>query len=177
MAAAGAGPVRPVRSAKHGREYRGEVELPLMPSAYDAGEDLLGVGAVPGAIVAADLAGDDRGAFGVFGAPSDRVDRQGSPEEGEHGSEFGVEMDGETLGVFERRRVDDATNAGEQSVANRRETVVAQAPVVAAVPQRPAWRTAFHVTWRLRGWSSRRCSQPRSSRAPQHWSNAWSKRR
>ena len=110
--------------------------MPLVGRSYDAGEDLLGIGAVASAIAAADLAGNDRGADGVFGAPVGRVDRR-DPEEGEHGGEFGVEMRGETLRVVERRRrVDETTEAGEQSAADRRQTVVAQAAVVAAVAQR-----------------------------------------
>ena len=112
--------------------------MPLVRSSYDAGEDVLGVGAVARAIAAADRAGDDGGADGVFGTPVGRVDRR-VPEEGEHGGECGVEMRGETLGVVERRgRVDEATEAGEQSAADRRQTVVGQAAVVAAVAQRAA---------------------------------------
>ncbi len=55
-----------------------------MRSSYDAGEHLLGVGAVTSAIAAADLAGDDGGADGVFRAPVGGVDRR-VPEEGEYG--------------------------------------------------------------------------------------------
>ena len=73
--------------------------------------------------------------------------------------------------VFERRCVDDATDAGEQSLANRCQTLVAQAAVVAAVPQRPPGREDgllpdFYLTQRLRGRSSRRCSQPPDCRTP-----------
>ena len=66
----------------HGSEQRGEVELPLVSRSYDAGEDLLGVGVVAGAIAITDFPGDHRGAYGVFRAPVGRVDRR-VPEEGE----------------------------------------------------------------------------------------------
>ena len=120
--------------------------MPLVRGSHDAGEDLLGVGAVSRAIAAADLAGDDRGADGVFGTPVGRVDRR-VPEEGEHGGEFGVQMRGEAPGVVERRRrVDETTEAGEQAAADRCQTVVAQAAVVAAVAQRePGLEDGFHL--------------------------------
>ena len=47
-----------------------------MRRSYDAGEDLLRVGAVATAIAAADLARDDGGADAVFGTPVGRVDRK-----------------------------------------------------------------------------------------------------
>ena len=104
-----------------------------MSRPHDAGEHLLGVGPVAGVIAAADLAGDDGGADGLFGAPVGRVDGR-VPEKGEYGRELGVEMRSEALGIVERRRrVDEATEAGEQSTADRGQTVVGQLAVVATV--------------------------------------------
>ena len=70
-----------VGGAEHRGEQRGEVELPLVSRPNDAGEYLLGVGSVAGAVSAADLAGDDGGADGLFGAPVGRVDGR-VPEKG-----------------------------------------------------------------------------------------------
>ena len=65
-----------VGGVEDGGDQRGEVEVALVGGAHDAGEHLLGVGAVPGAIAAADLAGDDGGPNGLFGAPVGGVDRR-----------------------------------------------------------------------------------------------------
>ena len=73
-----------VGGAQDGGEQRGEVEVSLGSGPHDTGEYLLGVGAVAGAIAAADLSDDDGGANGLFGAPVGRVDRR-VPQEGEHG--------------------------------------------------------------------------------------------
>ena len=54
---------------------------------YDAGEDLLGVGALAGAVAAAHLADDDGGPDGLFGAPVGGVDRR-VPQEREEGVEI-----------------------------------------------------------------------------------------
>ena len=90
-----------------------------MSRPHDTGERLLGVGVVAGAVAATDLAGDDGGADVLFGAPVGRVDGR-VPEKGEDGGELGVGMRGEALGVVEGRgRVDETTEAGEQSAAYR----------------------------------------------------------
>ena len=124
-----------VGGTEHRGDQRSEVEVPLVSRPDDAGEDLLGVGSVAGAVAATDLAGHDGGSDGLFGAPVGRVDGR-VPEEGEHGRELGVEMRGEALGVVEgRRRVDEATEAGEQATADRGQTVVGQLPLVATVAQ------------------------------------------
>ena len=52
-------------------------ELALLSGSYDGGEDLLSGGAAPGAIAAADFAGDDGRADGLFGAPVGGVDGAG----------------------------------------------------------------------------------------------------
>ena len=82
----------------------------------------------------------------MFGAPVGRVYRR-VPEEGQHGIEFGVEMRGETLGVVERRgRIDEPTEASKLSAADRRQTVIGQATVVAAVAQRePGLENGFYL--------------------------------
>ena len=133
--------------AEHRGDQRGEVELPLVSCPNDAGEHLLGVGSVAGAVAATDLARDDGGADGLFGAPVGRVDGR-VPEKGEHGGELGVEMRSEALGVVERRgRVDEATEAGEQAATDRGQSVVGQRPVVAAVAQgEPGLQDGFHLT-------------------------------
>ena len=86
---------------------------------HDAGEHLLGVGAVPGAIAAADLAGDDGGPNGLFGAPVGGVDRR-VPQKAEYRREFGGQVRGEAVGGVQRRRfVDQPTELGEQSARER----------------------------------------------------------
>ena len=103
--------------------------------AHDAGEDLLGVGAVAGAVAAAHLADDHSGPDGLFGAPVGGVER-GVPQEEEHGREFGGQVPREALGVVERRRcVDQPTEPGGESAAGRCHPVLAQRSRVAAVPQ------------------------------------------
>ena len=100
--------------------------------AHDADEDLLGVGAVAGAVAAAHLADDHSGPDGLFGAPVGGVER-GVPQEEEHGREFGGQVPREALGVVERRRcVDQPTEPGGESAAGR---WLAQRSRVAAVPQ------------------------------------------
>ena len=47
----------------------GQVEFALACGAYDAGEDVLGVGALAGALVAVHRADNDGGPDGLFGAP------------------------------------------------------------------------------------------------------------
>ena len=59
-----------VGGTQHRGDQRGEVEVSLGSGPHDTGEYLLGVGAVAGAIAAADLSDDDGGANGLFGAPS-----------------------------------------------------------------------------------------------------------
>ena len=86
-----------------------------MSRPHDAGEYLLGVGPVAGAVAATDLAGDDGGADGLFGAPVGGVDGR-VPEEGEHGRELGVEMRGEALGGGEGRRLVDEGDRGGRAV-------------------------------------------------------------
>ena len=104
--------------------------------AYDAGEDLLGVGALSGAVAAADLADDDGGPDGLFGAPVGGVDRR-VPQEGEEGAEFSGQVRGEALGVVMRRRVvDQPADLGEQSAAGGCQAVVADSTGVAPVAQR-----------------------------------------
>ena len=106
--------------------------------AYDAGEDLLGVGALSGAVAAAHLADDDGGPDGLFGAPVGGVDRR-VPQEREDGAEFAGQVRGEALGVVVRRRVvDQPAEPGEQSAAGGGQTVGAQTAGVAPVAQREA---------------------------------------
>ena len=83
--------------AQHRGDHRRQVEVPLAGGAHDAGQDLLGVGAVAGAVAAAHLADDDGGPDGLFGAPVGGVER-GVPQEEEHGREFGGQVRREALG-------------------------------------------------------------------------------
>ena len=113
----------------------GAVEVSLGSGPHDTGEYLLGVGAVAGAIAAADFSDDDGGANGLFGTPVGRVDRR-IPQEGEHGRELGRQVRGEAVGIVEpRRRVDQPSEAGEQSAARGGQAVVGQTSAVAAVAQ------------------------------------------
>ena len=70
--------------AQHRGEQGGQVEFALARGAYDAGEDLLGVGALAGAVAAAHFADDDGGPDGLFGAPVGGVDRR-VPQKREEG--------------------------------------------------------------------------------------------
>ena len=103
--------------AQHRGDQRRQVEAALAGGAHDAGEDLLGVGAVAGAVAAAHLADDHGGPDGLFGAPVGGVER-GVPQEQEHGREFGGQVRRKALGVVERRRgVDQPTEPGGESAA------------------------------------------------------------
>ena len=119
----------------------------LACGAHDAGEDLLGVGALAGAVAAAHLADDDGGPDGLFGAPVGGVDRR-VPQEGEEGGEFDGQVRGEALGVVQRRRVvDQPADLGEQSAAGGGQTVFAQFAGVAPVTQREAGlQGVLHLT-------------------------------
>ena len=79
-----------IGSAQHRGDQRRKVEVALTGGAHDAGQHLLGVGALARAVAATDFAGDDGGTDGLFGAPVGRVDRQ-VPQEEKHGSEFEVD--------------------------------------------------------------------------------------
>ncbi len=83
------------------------VKLALGGGADEGGEDLLCVRAPPGAIAAADFAGDDGGTDGLLGAPVGGVDG-GVAQEVEQRGPFGDEVIGEALDVGERPRVGDA---------------------------------------------------------------------
>ena len=81
-------------------EERGDhvvgIALTLDGGADDRGEHLLCLGPLPGAVAAADLAGDDSGADGLFGAPVGGV-HGGVAQEGEQRGPFGAEVSGEAL--------------------------------------------------------------------------------
>ena len=113
LPAYGGGGGRPRSSGTTGSAARniavisgGRSRLTLAGGAHDAGQDLLGVGAVAGAVAAAHLADDDGGPDGLFGAPVGGVER-GVPQEEKHGREFGGQVRREALGVVERRRCVD----------------------------------------------------------------------
>ena len=83
------------------------VKPALCGGADEGGEDLLGVCAPPGAIAAANFAGDDSGTDGLFSAPVGGVDG-GVAQEAEQGSPFGAEVVGEASNVGEWPRMGDA---------------------------------------------------------------------
>ena len=89
--------------AQHRGDQRRQVEAALAGGAHNAGQDLLGVGAVAGAVAAAYLADDHGGPDGLFGAPVGGVERR-VPQEEEHGGELGGQVRREALGVVQRRR-------------------------------------------------------------------------
>ena len=122
-----------IGSAQHRGDQRRKVEVALAGGANDAGQHLLAVGAVTGAVATADLADNDGGTDGLFGAPVGGIDRQ-VPQEEKHGREFGGQMPGKALGVVQRWRcVNEPTEPGHESAADRCQTVLAQLAVVAAV--------------------------------------------
>ena len=84
------------------------VKLALCGGADEGGEDLLGVCAPPGAIAAADFAGDDSGADGLLGAPVGGVDGGVAQKADKQRSPFGAEVVGEASNVGEWFRMDDA---------------------------------------------------------------------
>ena len=138
--------------------------MTLVGCPDDAGEHLLGVRAVASAIATADLADDDGGPDGLFGAPVGRVDRR-VPEKSQHRGEFDGQMGGESFGGLQRRWLrDQPSESGEQSAAGGRQTMVTQPPASRrSRNSRAACRTAFtRTTHRLRGWSSCRCLVRRS---------------
>ena len=122
-----------VGGAQHRGDQRRQIEMALAGGAHDAGEHLLGVGAVAGAVATADLTDNDGGTDGLFGAPVGGVDRQ-VPQEEKHRSEFGGQVPGKALGVVQRWRcVNQPTEPGHESAADRCQTVLAQLAGVAAV--------------------------------------------
>ena len=68
-----------VRKVTGGAQHRGDqrrpIEMALTGGAHDAGEHLLSIGAVAGAVATTHLVGDDSGPNGLFGAPVGGVDR------------------------------------------------------------------------------------------------------
>ena len=79
------------------------------------------------------LTDNDGGTDGLFGAPVGGVDRQ-VPQEEKHRSEFGGQVPGKALGVVQRWRcVNQPTEPGHESAADRCQTVLAQLAGVAAV--------------------------------------------
>ena len=119
--------------AQHLGDQPGQVEAALTGGAYDAGQDLLGVGALAGAVAPAHFADDHRGPDGLFGPPVGGVYRRVAQEE-EHGREFGGQMVGEALGVGNPRRgVDESAEPGLEPAADRGEAVLAHLSGVAAV--------------------------------------------
>ena len=119
--------------AQHRGEQRRQSEVALAGGAHDAGQHLLRVGAVAGAVAAADLADNDSRPDGLFGGPVRGVDRQ-VPQEEEHGIEFSGQVPGEALGVFQRWGcLDQPTEPGAESAAERCQSVLAQLAGVTAV--------------------------------------------
>ena len=119
--------------------------MTLVGCPDDAGEHLLGVRAVASAIATADLADDDGGPDGLFGAPVGRVDRR-VPEKSQHRGEFDGQMGGESFGGLQRRWLrDQPSESGEQSAAGGRQTMVTQPPRIAAVAQlKSGLQDSFH---------------------------------
>ena len=69
--------------AQHRGDQRRQIEVALAGGAHDAGQHLLAVGAVAGAVATADLSDNDGGTDGLFGAPVGGIDRQ-VPQEEKH---------------------------------------------------------------------------------------------
>ena len=113
-----------------------EVDMALTRSADHTREDLLGPRAAGRAIPPTDLAIDDGGANGVFGAPVGRL-HVGGPQEGEHGRELAVEMGGEALGRRQRRcRVDEPAQANEQAPMSHGEAMIGDRVRITSIAER-----------------------------------------
>ena len=111
--------------------------MTLVGCPDDAGQHLLGVRAVASAIATADLADDDGGPDGLFGAPVGRVDRR-VPEKSQHRGEFDGQMGGESFGGLQRRWLrDQPSESGEQSAAGGRQTMEPLAKLLGLA----AWRS------------------------------------
>ena len=123
------------RPQQRGKEVV-EVDMALPRRADHTREDLLGPRAAGRAIPATDLAIDDGGADGVFGAPVGRV-HVGGPQEGEHGRELAVEMGREALGRGQGgRRVDEPAQAGEQTPMGHGEPLIGDRLRIAPIAER-----------------------------------------
>ena len=91
---------------------------PSCPGCFTFQRPLTGIGAVASAVATTDLADNDGGTDGLFGAPIGGVDRQ-VPQEEKHGSEFSGEVPGEALGVVQPWRcVNQPTEPGDESAAD-----------------------------------------------------------
>src|SRR5439155_990438 len=86
------------------------MEAPLTDGANDAGEDLLRIGATPGAIAATNLPSHDGGTNGLLRAPVRCVDSR-FPQKGEDGRELGGQMRSEAWA---------AGSAGAESISRTR---------------------------------------------------------
>ena len=139
------------RCGSRARNISAVIEAALTGGTHDGREHLLGVGALAGAVAAAHLADDHRGADGLFGPPVGGVYR-GVAQEEEHGREFGGEMLGEALGVLQRRRrVDQPTRcrASSRPRSESRPCRVSSPFRQRSRRSRPVWRTA--LTFELQG--------------------------
>ena len=113
-----------------------EVDVALTRGADHTREDLLGPRAAGRAIPATNLAIDDGGTDGVFGAPVGGV-HVGGPQEGEHGRTLAVEVGGEALGRRQGgRRVDEPAEAGEQAPMGHSEAMLGDRLRVAPIAER-----------------------------------------
>ena len=110
--------------------------MALTRGADHTREDLLGPRAAGRAIPATNLAIDDGGTDGVFGAPVGGV-HVGGPQEGEHGRTLAVEVGGEALGRRQGgRRVDEPAEAGEQAPMGHSEAMLGDRLRVAPIAER-----------------------------------------
>lgn len=106
----------------------------MLHGLQDAGEHLLGLGAAGGAIAAADLAGNDGGTQGVFGAPVGGVDRVGVEEKGEDRRKFDGQMRGEMAGdATGARPFDQGIELILEMAAGHGETVTREGPPAIAI--------------------------------------------
>ena len=96
------------------------IALTLGRGSDDRGEHLLCLGALLGAVAAADLAGDDGGADDLLGAPVGGV-HGGVAQEGEQRRPFGAEVPGEALDGGDGSRPDELSG---EAVGERGEGLV-----------------------------------------------------
>ena len=118
--------------AQHLGDQPGQVEAALTGGAYDAGQDLLGVGALAGAVAPAHFADDHRGPDGLFGPPVGGVDGS-RRKRNTAGNSVARWLAKRWASGNPRRGVDESAEPGLEPAADRGEAVLAHLSGVAAV--------------------------------------------
>ena len=113
------------------------IDLALLRSADDGGEDLLAHGAVRRAVPATHFSGDHGGPQRLFGAPVGRVDQRRLEQKREERGPLDGEMRGKSPHVGDRARaIELPTEALNQVAAGDREAMGRHAPREVAIAER-----------------------------------------